>query len=280
MPRVAESVQGLKHEAAMLEAVHARRTTAMRGVPQIVFCEEHDTYSLLGETALNGVPLFTQLNRHNYRAWALKATDWLIELAGDAPSVARDQWWSRLIEPVLRNFDESFGPILDQRDLKATRRILAQVEALPPIIEQRDFSPWNVLISTDDELMVLDWESAELDGLPLVDLIYFLTYLAFFVEDAMETGRFVEAYQKCWSEQTVIGQVNAECLKRYCAALRLDDACVPALRLFTWLLHSRSERARLMADAGGKLPDEALRQSTFVRLWEEEVRCGYAGART
>jgi hypothetical protein len=88
----------------------------------------------------------------------------------------------------------------------------------------------------------------------------------------MDSGAFVEAYRGCWSELTLIGQVNAECLRRYCEALNLDYALAPALRLFTWLLHSRSEYARLMTDAGDRPSDETLQHSLFVQLWGEEVR--------
>jgi hypothetical protein len=272
MPRVAESNAGLQREAVMLQVLQARRKTIMPGVPQIVFYEECDTHCLLGETALGGVPLFTLLNRHNYRAWALKATDWLIELAGAPAPVSRDGWWSRVIESVLDDFQRSFGAALDQHMIRETYAMLAKLDSLPLVCEQRDFSPWNVFATTDGELVVLDWESAELDGLPGLDLIYFLTYLAFFSKGAMDSGAFVEAYRGCWSELTLIGQVNAECLRRYCEALNLDYALAPALRLFTWLLHSRSEYARLMTDAGDRPSDETLQHSLFVQLWGEEVR--------
>jgi hypothetical protein len=273
LPRVAESIAGLQHEANILKAVHVRRKTVIPGVPQVVFCEE----SRLGETAISGVPLFTQVNHLNYRAWALKATAWLIELAGESRPVTSETRSSQFIEPVLEDFVEKFDRILDRHDVEATRRIIRQVEALPTISEHRDFSPWNALITRSGELGILDWESAELDGLPLLDLIYFLTYLTFFVEGAMETGRFGEAYRTCWSPHTSRGQVNAECVRLYCKALQLDEGCVSALRLFTWLLHSRSEYQRLRADEGGIPSMERLRESVFVVLWSEELRSNQAG---
>jgi len=174
------------------------------------------------------------------------------------------------------DFAEKFGPILEQNDLEATRRILKQIEALPLVSEHRDFSPWNVLITRVGELGILDWESAELNGLPLLDLIYFLTYLTFFIEGAMETRRFDEAYRRSWSLHTTIGQVNNECVRRYCDALQLDENCVPALRLFTWLLHSRSEYERLRTAAGGVSSKGKLLESVFVLLWREELRSGQA----
>jgi aminoglycoside phosphotransferase (APT) family kinase protein len=272
LPRVADSAPGLRHEAAMLETIQARRTTPMPGVPQLVFCDESATHFVLGETVLNGVPLYTQLAQPNYRTWALKATDWLIELAGTPAPASRDQWQSRIIDPILHDFQRTFGPVVDQTLWQETCAAFAQLETLPLVCEQRDFSPWNVLITASGELAVLDWESAELDGLPALDLIYFLTYLAFFVAGAMDSGKYIETYRQCWTEQTSIGQVNTEGLRRYCEALNLDVALMPTLRLFTWLLHARSEYARLTADTGGTPLSETLRQSLFVRLWEEEAQ--------
>jgi aminoglycoside phosphotransferase (APT) family kinase protein len=35
--------------------------------------------------------------------------------------------------------------------------------------EQRDFGPWNLLVTPAGQIAVLDWESAEVDGLPALD---------------------------------------------------------------------------------------------------------------
>lgn len=272
LPRVAESNAGLQREAKILKAIHDRRKAVMPGVPQVVFYEE----SRLGETLIRGVPLFTQLNRQNYRDLALKATDWLIKLAGESRSATSGSGWSQQIELLLNDFSEKFDQILDRRDIEAARRIIKQIEALPSIIEHRDFSPWNVLITSNDEIGILDWESAELNGLPLLDLIYFLTYLTFFVEGAMATKQYDESYRRCWSLHTTSGQVNNECVRHYCDVLQLDENCMPALRLLTWLLHSHSEYERLRAAAGGVLSKEKLRESVFIILCREELRSGQA----
>ena len=63
---------------------------------------------------------------------------------------------------------------------------------MPETFEHRDCSPWNLLVTTSGELAVLDWESAEQNGLPAIDLVYFLAYLAFFMDGAMKTGNFIK----------------------------------------------------------------------------------------
>ena len=76
------------------------------------------------------------------------------------------------------------------------------------------------------ELAVLDWESAELDGLPGVDLAYFLAYLAFFVEkirrtepmlggrklaEGMLAERMLAAYRRAADLATPTGRLQAAC---------------------------------------------------------------------
>jgi RIO-like serine/threonine protein kinase len=67
-----------------------------------------------------------------------------------------------VIESVLNDFQRSFGAALDQHMIRETYAMLAKLDSLPLVCEQRDFSPWNVFATTDGELVVLDWESAGL----------------------------------------------------------------------------------------------------------------------
>jgi hypothetical protein len=161
--------------------------------------------------------------------------------------------------------------VIDLAKVQATRAILATLCDLPLVCEQRDFSPWNVLLGNAGELVILDWESAEPCGLPLLDLIYFLTYLMFFLDGAMESQRFTESYRALLDPTTLTGRIVAECQQRYLTCVGLDASVVRPLRLLTWLIHSRSEYQRFAAEAAGA-PDPAdLRRSLFVRLWEEEL---------
>lgn len=274
LPRVPESAPGLLQEAATLEAVARRRPGGVRGVPRLLFCRERAGGPAVGETALAGQRVITLLRRDNYRDLAMKGATWLAELAGPAELGRRPRgaWWDRLIAPVLAEFEESFGPVVDHGLLRETRGILATIGALPLVPEQRDFAPWNVLIDSGGELAVLDWESAELEGLPALDLLYFLTYLAFELDGVTSSGRWRESYRATLDPTTFTGRVRAESLGRYVGAIGLDPAALDPLRALVWLIHSRSEYHHLAADAAGRPGREALRRSLFIGLWEEEVR--------
>jgi len=183
-------------------------------------------------------------------------------------------WWNRLIEPVLKDFEESFGPVVDPGMLRETKDILMTLGALPLVCEQRDFGPWNVLMTADGELAVLDWESSEPQGLPALDLIYFLSFLALSLHGTINPGRTRASYNKSVSPSTSIGSVVHECLDRYASKTGLDLGNFHPFRLLCWLLHSRSEYQWFVADVARKPEREALRNSLFVSLWEQELRCG------
>ncbi len=270
--RVPESVPGLAREAATLQALHASRSAGVSGAPRVLFCLDQAGLLAVGETAMTGRPVFTQLRRSNYRDVALRSTAWLADLAGSPAPSARASWGNRLIETVVANFEASFGAVVDAGLTREAGQLLATVGDLPLVCEQRDFSPWNVLLSSAGELAVLDWESAELQGLPVLDLFYFLTYLAFFVEGAMASGRFRESYRRMLSPSSFTGRVLNECVGRYLERTGVTPDVVRPLRVLTWMLHSRSEYLRFTADAGGRPTADRVRRSLFVRLFEEELR--------
>ncbi len=271
LARIAESESALDREAANLRAVQASHPDRMRGVPQVLFLHTWAGCKVLGETALTGRPLYTLLRRDNCRNLALKVTEWLAALVDHAAPCPRVAWWDRLIETTVDEFEQNFGQVLDSGKLRETRAILATLGDLPLVCEQRDCSPWNVLIAGNGELVILDWESAEPRGLPALDLIYFLTYLIFFLDGAMESGRFKESYCTALSSATFTGSLQAECLQYYVVQTGIDPAALIPLRLLAWLIHSRSEYKQIVAESASHHDPTALRRSLFVSLWEEEL---------
>jgi hypothetical protein len=119
--------------------------------------------------------------------------------------------------------------------------------------------------------VILDWESAEPHGLPALDLLYFLTYLIFFLDGAMESNRFQESYRASRSPVTFTGRLLEEYLNCYVTRTGIDPTALAPLRLLVWLIHSRSEYQRLVAASAVRPDPTALRRSLFVSLWEEEL---------
>jgi hypothetical protein len=238
----------------------------------VVFVRQEGDGVSVGETVLTGTPVFLALTKQNYPDLASKSTSWLLQLARGAPASRPAAWWDRLIEPALAHFEQSFSPVLVPGQMGRTREILQRLGPLPIVPEHRDFGPWNVHLDERGELIVLDWESAELHGLPALDLVYGLAYLAFYLDGSVYSGTFVDSYRSLWRSGTVAGDVTHACMERYTTVLHIDPGMIGPLRLLTWMIHSRSEYARLLATHGPALDQERLRNSVFFRLWQEDLR--------
>ena len=271
--RVPEAAAGLAREAAALRSLSAVRPGGLPGVPRLLFCREFGGLPAVGETALEGIPLLSQVTRSSYRDLALKATTWIGELARATLGRSPGSGLPHFVDAAFGEFEATFGPILDPAMVRASREMLTGL-SLPTVCEHRDYSPWNILIAPDGRLAVLDWESAELQGVPALDLIYFLTYLTFALDNALNSKRIEASYRAGFTPSTFTGEIHQECLAQYAARVGIDPRVVGRLRVLAWILHSRSEYRHFEADTAGKPTAAALRRSLFVRLWELEVRHG------
>ena len=273
MPRMPDSARAVEREGEVLRALQTRLgSTAPPGIPRALVCERVRDIPVLVETAFTGTPLLSAWTRNNYGDLALQASRWLANLAGNRPPIPPEKWRPRLVDAVFTEFASNFGAALDQKFLRDLEAKLSDLPALPLACEQRDFSPWNVLLTPEGELAVVDWESAEVDGLPALDLIYFLVNSCFSLDRARRTGRYRESYRAMLDPSTESGSVYANSLDLYCRRVGVDPSSIPALRLLTWLVHSRSDYTRLCEDEGGRPDPGALRQSLYVVLCEEELR--------
>ena len=275
--RVPESAAGLAREAETLRGLEVRHRQALTGVPRVLFHEEQNGLAAVGETALTGVPVFSRLTAATFPRFAAQATDWQLALAG-LPAVAPPAaYHHRLVNQVLADFEANVGGVVDRGLLREAEAALGALPPLPVVCEQRDFSPWNVLLGLDGELVVLDWESSTLKGLPALDLLYFLAYAVFFLDHAMKPGAAYQdarrrSYRRAMNPTTRTGEVVAESIARYADGLGLSRAALRPLRVLLWMLHSRSEYLHFVADASGTPPPGTLRRSLFLVLWDEELR--------
>jgi hypothetical protein len=243
----------------------------IRGAPKLLLATVGGSQGTIVTTALEGIPLPRVLGRNSYRQLALLGTEWLVTLAAQtpvAPATERD----RLLESAVEHFEAMFGRVIDPLLVRESRAVLETLGHLPVCCEQRDFAPWNLLVTPQHQLQVLDWESAELQGLPLMDLIYYTTYLAFYLGEARTPDACLESYRQTLQPSTLVGEVSLECQQLYIKRLGLPVAKTVPLRLLCWMLHSRSEYRRFAADAGGMPEPWQLRRSLFLGLWEEELR--------
>lgn len=267
--RVAAADAALAREAATLRLVERDRPGATR-VPRLLAEGKRAGRRALAESAVHGEPLIAALSPDNFERPAARVGEWLVDLCGGAGG-AREEWWPRLVGEPLEGFERNFGEVIAADSLERLREQLAALDEMPAACEHRDCSPWNVVLDQSGAPGLHDWESAEPHGLPGLDLAYFLANCAFVLDDALETGRTRESYQRLLDPATRSGAIAADCAARYCERVGISVDDYARLRLLCWVVHSRSDHQHLTMAAAGVPGHEALRHSSFLGLLETEL---------
>ncbi len=273
MPRLPERVEGLAHEANMLSLVQRSRPGGFDTVPRALMFESFRGWPILLETALVGEPMSPNVVRRNPEWCVNLVTDWLIDLhnATAAPT-SQNEWFRRAVEQPLAALTNGLPATATQeRDLCA--RTLAEAEKLrdylvPFVFEHGDLSHPNILIMPTGRAGVVDWELATPWGVPVADLIFFLTFVAFARHRAHERERHVEAFQTAFFGEETWAR-NA--VRRYMKAMCLPTRALPALIVLGWARYVAGLVQRLAAGTpNGRLDEKTvawLRTNRYYRLW-------------
>jgi hypothetical protein len=269
VPRVAAAAAGIDREAFALQQVRVSCKN-VPGVPELLFSRSCAGIQVVGESALEGVPLTRAARNVDYRSVARKAAHWQARLV-HTPAA----WWNspnQFLGPILSFIEGPLATVVEAELIRITKVMLQQLGPLRMTCEQRDFSPWNILVTPSGDLAVLDWESAETHGVPALDLIYFLTYFAAAQDGALTPERVCSIHPATRDRSSRFGSVTEECLDEYSALVGLSVSDLTALRLLCWLVHARSEYVRVKNQSGTSQADRTLRDSVFVSLWKQETR--------
>jgi glycosyltransferase involved in cell wall biosynthesis len=262
--RVAEAEPGLEREAVVLRRLREERPD-LEGVPRLVGRGSRDGRLAVVQEAVAGESLLDALRPDNFEEIAMEVTGLLVHLARSPRSRPDPAWRRRLVDEPLEWFERCFWPNPEAGS------VLAGLDDMQLTVEHRDCSPWNVLMTPAGAPVLLDWESAEPEGLPGLDLIYFLANCAFVLDAALESGRTRETYARLLDPSTPHGAVAARAIAEYTAALGISAADFRRLRLLCWIVHSRSDHRHLQLEYGGTPPKEALQRSIFAGLVDEEL---------
>jgi glycosyltransferase involved in cell wall biosynthesis len=267
--RVAEAEPGLEREAEVLRRLGEERP-GLQGVPSFRGEGRRAGRLAVVEGAVEGRSLLDLLTPENFEEVAMQVTRLLVELARDGRTPDPD-WRRRLVEEPLADFERNFGAVVAAGSIPALHSILDDLGELPPAPEHRDCSPWNVVLTPGGEPALLDWESAEPDGLPGMDLVYFLANCAFVLDGAIESGRTRETYAKLLDPRTTYGRIARRARHEYMSALGIGGADFRRLRLLCWIVHSRSDYRHLQLESPGAPPPEQLLEAPFLGLVAEEL---------
>jgi hypothetical protein len=148
-----------------------------RHVPHPVFAGLHRGRTVAAVEAVRGVPFQRAAAEHN-SALPRSVVRWL---AGLAAQTARPADRLELVEPlagVVDRVDELF-PLTARESTLLHRHVdalAASAEGIPIVVQHGNVADWNLIVRPNGDVVFLDWEFAEPDGLPLWDVFFFMRF--------------------------------------------------------------------------------------------------------
>jgi hypothetical protein len=139
------------------------------------------------------------------------------------------------------------------------------------VFEHGDPSDPNLLTLKNGDAGVVDWELAQSNSLPLVDAIFFLTYVAFSRRRARRPAEYLTAFQEAFFGPSAWA---APYLLRYARNLGLRQESLTPLFVLCWVRYLTKLMGRLAPRKGQPLPSETvawLRANRYYALWQYSV---------
>jgi CelD/BcsL family acetyltransferase involved in cellulose biosynthesis len=202
------------------------------------------------ETAARGSSLFLFLRSLGAEAASRRIDEvaaWIIELGHRTatPPAQLEPERQRLEHEVLGAW----------RDSGAPPDLVARVPPVSGVMQHNDLGTWNV-IGDARGWTVLDWEDARETGLPLWDLLYFLTDALVVVPSAATGFDTPSETLALLRGERPTSSILFSWIRRAVTELAIPAEGVGPIATLCWLHHSRShvERRATLANASGGIP--------------------------
>jgi hypothetical protein len=220
------------------------------GIPRVRFAGRHAGLAVVGESAVNGLPLSLSGGADPVGRPIVGAIDQLIELGRRsvrtvAPSAVADA----LVKLHERYVAMCQPPLAEAERLQAAIAAIADsTSPFPVVFQHGDAGTWNLLVTPDQRVVFLDWENAEPAGMPLWDLFYLLRSHAVGVGRQNGARRRLTAVDRFLFDRSMLSELVVEATARSVAAIRLDPAMVEPLFHLCWMHQALKEATRFTPD--------------------------------
>jgi hypothetical protein len=221
------------------------------------------------ETAAVGRRLTFLLQAAGSRAGKLEAIEavaaWTLAVAQEtaAPPEALAEERTRLERAVLPRWPEAAGDLV------------SRLPRLPAVLQHNDLGCWNIVVGRDG-FTAVDWESARAHGLPLWDLLYFLTDALVQLDGAWDPVRREAHAARLLAGETESSAVLFRWVRAAVEALAIPPDAVGPVVTLGWLHHGLSPVAR--DEAAQSLAPGLRSEDTFAewmsKVWLREPGLG------
>jgi hypothetical protein len=274
LARIAGDDAGILREANNLRLLAPRLGTGEARVPRVRLLDRWNNRRVLVEEALNGAPI--QPERQLQHAVDDTLT-WL--RVATAPSGMRRMVGTRYVNLVVRPLRLAARVLAaagaDAAQLHAVaERTLSQLRGspLPLVFEHGHLGFQNVIRLRQGGIGVIDWEDGRPDGVPLSDLVFFLTRVA----EANESH--ASDPQATVEELMAPGSWGRDTLEAFALDQHVPPRLVPPLIVLSWTRRLAAMSLQLdpgLADASAEVPYDlaaSVARHRYRWLWESALR--------
>ena len=229
-------------EMANLQRIAHTAQVEQARIPKPVWLGMLGQRPVLVQSAVEGASLAHSLNARPERlnVMLMRIADWL-EAWNRATVIPTRLTHQQLYEHVLQPAaalaaylpeGRAYCRWLEQR----THALLDTT--MPMVATHNDLTASNIMVNEQGRLRIVDWETARLRGLPLVDFWYAA------VDAVVATGlagNRVQAFKHCFHSQDPGAELIERLQKRLVDALQVPPACVELAFHACWLHHAANE---------------------------------------
>jgi len=275
VPRLQGQCATTGREAERLQQIQARRPGGFESIPRLVTFEAFGDRMILLETAMRGRAMDRTMVRRNAPRCCEAVLSWLIDVQ-IATRLTPDPGGNEIRRPIERDLLEVQATFPAEKDLlERTRQLVMPLLGanVPLVLEHGDLSHPNLLVDPKGEVSVVDWELAQLHGLPASDLFFFLAYVATALEGARSSREALVALDRAFFTRRNWARTY---VRRYAHALGLSRDALTPLLIACWVRQVAS-LARRVANGGedSRMPGRGitdwLREDWRFAVWRHTV---------
>lgn len=249
MTRAPEFNYRLENEQRMLVHLQEQSLAPPGTFPEPVFFGHHAGLAICGQRAVHGVPFRSRTTGTVACPIAAQAIDWLMQIA--AGSAAENKLPAATVADVMAVLFARFTGLYDlsRAEHEFLQEQIAQVRAsrqpFPAVLQHGDPGTWNMLVSEQGRVIVIDWEAGEAQGMPLWDLFYFMRSYGNWMARRQGLRDSLQGFNKTFLAASPASAFLSQTVARYCAAIGLERELVAPLFFTCWLHRALKEASRL-----------------------------------
>lgn len=209
-------------------------------LPEACFLGEVNGQTFVVERAVVGESVFRKMPgrtidfRNRFKFHVNLSVNCLIELARATRNrVNEAQLLGTVLQPLNEYYVRAGGKTLDLEPLM--ERLLKHSKGcLETVVTHGDFSPKNLILRPDGYCTIIDWETARMNGLPLIDLFYFLSRYAY-LSGSSRHERKAQRIKSFYGSSRSGAKIALQAVKQYCLQLKYNQGIIKPLFLLHFL---------------------------------------------